>query len=82
MPSLSFEGEILYNIYYLVDDLGDVELDDMGLLTWTTPQSDGTIYTADTVTPGSASKDGVYMVVITVSVFDGTEVSTFEAMFQ
>lgn len=27
-------------------------------------------------------KEGVYMVVITVSVFDGTEVSTFEAMFQ
>ena len=62
VPSLSFEGEIRYNIYYLVDDLGDVELEDMGLLTWSTPQSEGTISTADSIVPGSSYKDGMYMV--------------------
>ena len=60
--SLSFESEVCYNVYFTLDDLGDVKLENMGLLTWGTPQSDGTIATADAVIPGCTNIGDSYMV--------------------
>ena len=62
--SLAFEDEILLNIYFTVSDLGDLGEADMGLLTWTAPNSDGTIDNANAVIPGAVyhSSLGMYSV--------------------
>ena len=60
--SVSFEDEIILNIYFKVADMEGVALSEMGLLTWTAPQSEGTIDTAHCVIPGAATDGELYMV--------------------
>ncbi len=60
--SLSFEGKILYNIYFTATDLGSVTAADMGLLTWTTPPIEGTIHNAQDIIPGAQFDGTKYMV--------------------
>jgi hypothetical protein len=60
-PSLSFESEILYNFYFTADDLTDVV--EMGLITFSTRQTDGTIANAENIYPGYTNVGGgMYMV--------------------
>ena len=59
-PSLSFEGEILYNFYFTAGDLSDVV--EIGLLTFDSKLTDGTIADAVNVYPGYTGTDGMYMV--------------------
>ena len=60
-PSLSFESEILYNFYFTAGDLTDVV--EMGMITFTTKQTDGTVANAEKVYPGYTSVGGgMYMV--------------------
>ena len=62
-PVLSFKDEVLIKIHFNVENLGDVALEDMGLLTWSTPQVNGTIDTAQTVVPGAnPSAEAMYWV--------------------
>lgn len=63
-PTVSFEDEILLNVYFTATDLGDIGLNDMGLLTWSTPQYTGTIENAESITPGAVydSEIGLYYV--------------------
>lgn len=60
--SVSFEGEVLINIYFKVSDMEGVSPEDMGMLTWTTAQSDATYETAQAVIPGAATDGTMYMV--------------------
>ena len=59
-PSLSFEDEILYNVYYTIENVADVV--EMGLITFTQRLDDGTIDTADQIIPGYVSSGSTYMV--------------------
>lgn len=59
--SVSFEGEVLINIYFKVSGMEGVSPEDMGMLTWTTAQSDATYETAQTVIPGAATDGTLYM---------------------
>ena len=61
-PTVSFEGKIQINIYYTVEDLGTVGLEDMGLLTWKTPKSEATVDNADAVIPGAVASGESYIV--------------------
>lgn len=61
-PSVSFEDEVILNIYYTVTDLEDVALVDMGLLTWVTPPVEGNISNAQEVIPGAQTDGTEYMV--------------------
>jgi hypothetical protein len=58
-PSLSFEDEILYNVYYTLDDATSIV--EMGLITFTERLADGTIETADKVIPGYVNSGSTYM---------------------
>ena len=49
-PTLAFEDEILYNIYYTLDDASDVV--EMGLITFNEKLTDGTIDNAVDIIPG------------------------------
>ena len=65
-PTLSFEGEVYYNVYFEVSN-ADVRVEDLGLLTWyTRPASlaQATVDTAEENIPGAVSvgESGVYMV--------------------
>lgn len=59
-PSLSFEGEIFYNVYFETTGMNGVPLEDMGLISWTTPQPGGTIENAGTITPGAEQAGNGY----------------------
>ena len=60
-PTLAFEDEILYNVYYNVDDLTSVV--EMGLVTFATRDTNGTIDNAlDVVSGYVANADGTYTV--------------------
>ena len=59
-PSLAFDSQIQYNIYYTAQDLGDVE--EMGLITFSEATSDGTIENAAAVIPGYITNGSYYMV--------------------
>ena len=63
-PTLAFESQIQYNVYFTTTDLEDVSLSDMGLITWDTAQSDGTMATAQNTISGAVTTgtDGMYMV--------------------
>lgn len=63
-PTVSFEDEILMNVYFVATDLGAVTMSDMGLLTWSSPQTIGTIDTAEAVSAGATynSENGFYCV--------------------
>jgi hypothetical protein len=58
-PSLSFEGEIMYNLYFTADDLTDVV--EMGLVTFDTKLATGTIANATNVYAGFIDAGGMYM---------------------
>lgn len=47
--SASFENEILMNIYFTVSNLDNPDAANMGLITWDSPQSVGTLDTAQSV---------------------------------
>ncbi len=59
-PSVSFKDEVQLNVYFICENLDGVALEDMGLLTWTNAQEDGTIETAATVTPGAIVNGSEY----------------------
>ena len=59
-PTVSFEGEIRYNIYYSASNLEDVV--EMGLALFDTKDVNGTVDTAKKVVPGYLSDGSVYMV--------------------
>ena len=59
-PSLSFEDEIFYNVYFTVDDMSDVV--QMGLITFNERLTDGTIDDAVDVIPGYVFGGEKYMV--------------------
>ena len=59
-PTLSFEDEILYNVYYTVDDPSQVS--EMGLATFSTRNESGTLATANEIIPGSVGSGSSYMV--------------------
>ena len=63
-PTVSFEDEIIMNVFYTASDLGDTGLEDMGLITWSTPQHNGTVENAETMTSGASydSTIGMYWV--------------------
>lgn len=61
-PTLNFEDEVHYNIYFTTSGLDDVPLADMGLLTWNTPQTAGTYDTAQGIVPGAAHGNNMLMV--------------------
>ncbi len=58
-PSLSFEGEIMYNLYFTADDLTSVE--EMGLISFNEKLESGTIDNAENVYPGYIEAGGMYM---------------------
>lgn len=61
-PSLSFEGEVFYNVYFAVSNIGNLTTDDFGLLTWSAAPADGTIENATNVIPGSKISGNYYCV--------------------
>jgi hypothetical protein len=62
--SLSFEDEVVVNLYYTTTDMPGVTAENMGLLTWTVQPVEGTIDDADQVLPGALYDEakGHYMV--------------------
>ena len=58
-PSLSFEDEILYNVYYSIDDTTNVV--EMGLLTFATRDVNGTVDNALEIIPGYVNSGSTYM---------------------
>ena len=61
-PALSFEEEVQYHVFYTVQNLGDVALDDMGLITFDTENLSGTISDAMDVIPGAVINGDQYVV--------------------
>lgn len=61
-PSVSFEGQIQYNIYFQLENGDDIPLSDMGLLTWDSPVENGTIDTAQQIIPGALTDGQQFMV--------------------
>ncbi len=60
-PTLAFEDEILYNVYYNISDISNVV--EMGLVTFATRDAEGTVDNALEVIPGYvANNDGSYTV--------------------
>ena len=61
-PTLAFEDEIMYNVYFTVADLDNVALTDMGLLIFASRDEEGTIDNAVEIIPGAVMSNGMYMV--------------------
>ena len=61
-PSVSFEGQIQYNIYFQLENAGEISLSDMGLITWDSPVEDGTINNAQNIIPGAVTDGQRFMV--------------------
>lgn len=51
--ALAFEDEIFINVYFEATDLGDLGTEDMGLVSWSTARSDGTVDNAEGKTEGA-----------------------------
>ena len=60
--TVSFEGQIQLNIYFTAQNLQNVPLTDMGLITWPSAQPNGTIDTAYAVIPVAVTDGTNYMV--------------------
>jgi hypothetical protein len=58
-PSLSFEDEIFYNVYFTVSDMSDVE--EMGLMILPKMDQNATIDDAVSLVPGYITNGGLYM---------------------
>lgn len=52
-PALSFEDEVFINVFFTAENLGSLGMEDMGLITWTTARSDGTVADAEHNIPGA-----------------------------
>lgn len=62
-PSLFFEDEISISAYFTISEGADIPLEDMGLISWSSPQADGTIETAEALRTGATrGSDGMYAV--------------------
>ena len=63
-PTLSFEDEVFINVYFSVTDLGKYTTADMGLLTWSTARTEGTINDAEGIIAGAvfSNEYGLYQV--------------------
>ncbi len=61
-PTLSFRDEVQYNIYYTIQNLGNVALSDMGLITFNSENVGGTVFDADDVIPGAVYNGTHYIV--------------------
>jgi hypothetical protein len=59
-PTVSFEDEIFYNIYFNVDDMSSVT--EMGLMTFDAELADGTFADAKEIIPGYTVSNGMYTV--------------------
>jgi len=59
-PTISFEDEIFYNVYFNVDDLSNIS--EMGLVTFESKLADGTIADAKEVIPGYSVVGDCYTV--------------------
>lgn len=60
-PSLSFEDEILYNVYYTLQDIDLADVAEMGLVTFGSRLTEGTIENAVNVYSGYITGGSVYM---------------------
>ena len=61
-PSVSFEGQIQYNIYFTLENAEHIPLTDMGLITWDSAVDGGTIENAQHIIPGAVTDGQQYMV--------------------
>lgn len=61
-PSVSFDGQIQYNIYFQLENAGEIPLSNMGLITWDSPVADGTIDNAQHIIPGAVTDGQQFMV--------------------
>ena len=61
-PSLSFESEVWYNVYFTLQNVAGITTEDMGLITFGSALTDGTISEAVDVFPGAAYINGEYVV--------------------
>lgn len=63
-PALSFEDEVYINVFFTAENLGSLGMDDMGLLTWSTAQTEGTVMNAEANIPGATydAASGRYIV--------------------
>lgn len=61
-PALSFEEEVQYHVFYTVQNMGDVALEDMGLITFDTENQTGTVSDAMDVIPGAVNNGEQYIV--------------------
>ena len=52
-PALSFEDEVFINVFFTAENLGTLGTDDMGLITWTTARTEGTVEDAEFNIPGA-----------------------------
>ena len=58
---LAFKDEIHYNAYFTVENPGNAEIVEMGLLTWTS-EIDGNLENAENVLPGAVEEGGILKV--------------------
>ena len=63
-PSLTFKDEVSIDIHFVATDLGSLTGADLGLLTWSTAKSDGTVADAETNVLGATynSATGRYLI--------------------
>ena len=61
-PALSFNGMVCYNVFFAVEDMGELTADDLGLAVFNSYEPDGTVWSADEVIHGATQIDGEYMV--------------------
>ena len=61
-PTLAFEGEVRYNIYFNVENMEGIAAGNLGLITFHTPNSEGTVADAVDVIPGALWSGTHYMV--------------------
>ena len=63
-PSLTFKDEVTIDVHFAAADLGSLTGDDLGLLTWSTARTDGTVENAEANVLGAAynSATGRYLI--------------------
>ena len=61
-PTLSFEGEVFYNVYFAAEDLGSLTAANLGLVTFNSKDTEGTVDTAADVIYGAQTSGDLYVV--------------------
>ena len=63
-PSLTFKDEVTIDVHFAATDLGNLTGADLGLLTWSTARSDGTVADAESNVLGATynSSTGRYLI--------------------